>query len=83
MRHKIAYALHCRLSIVEAENLGWGVAFERAYNRVCACIAFRLSSNWQETKWLELGGKIEAFNAWMARNRAKLGYIPNTGQSPV
>ena len=76
MRHKVAYALNCRFSVTTAEKCGWGEQFERTYTRVCECIAWRLSSDWQDRKWASLGGKTEAWEAFMTHARQKLGYIP-------
>lgn len=76
LRHKIAYALHLRLSIVEAEKLYWGYAFEHAYERVCACISYRFSSDWQEKHWPDYAKMQKAF----ARNRRILGYAEMPSQ---
>jgi hypothetical protein len=75
MRHKIAYALHCRLSQNDAERLGWGWQFERAYWRVCCCIAYRFSDSWQERRAEspELAG--DKLYAWFEGNKRKLGYV--------
>lgn len=74
MRNKVQYALACGLSINDACNLGWGNNFERTYERVCACIAFKFSSAWQEKKYVELGNDYDKFRNWLNRNRKLLGY---------
>lgn len=73
MRHKIAYATHCRMSQNEAESLGWGRRFEATYWRVSACICSRLSNDWQDRR-MESEGYDRTAAAW-ERNRVKLGYV--------
>lgn len=72
MRHKIAYVLHCRASLNEAEKLNWGDDFMRTYERVCACISFR-ESRWQARHWPKYDRMVKAHE----RNRAILGYVRN------
>lgn len=73
MKHKIAYALHCRMSQNEAESLGWGRRFEKTYWRVCSCITSRLSCDWQDRRFAIDGW--DRMEAGRERNRIKLGYV--------
>ncbi len=75
MRHKIAYALQCRMSQNDAERLGWGRQFERTYWRVSCCIVYRFSDSWQERRAESPHLAGDRLYAWFESNKRKLGYV--------